>query len=379
MKRKFAFNKMNIFALLLLCLSLFATMLFPCANFETAHAENFVEETVSDANFSVSMTTSSRTGKVLQKNQQTTTNLLGEEVTYFCFKWSELQSLKFKINSQIAYSANRFTAFSFKLTNVQADDLRIPLTEATLNFQPTTETLYHTNITQNKFIAIDYQYFIDSKAEITETPTRSRGNDFGLYKFDFSYTYLDSDSVQHTISFGDIMVAVLPDDVDEISNSINPYDIKIFYSVTSSNKLMNVFNLYLSSDVYRYVNPNYLQWNVVGKDLEKFQYVLTQKIKDENIGEYSTHRVLWPALASTTGTAFVFDSNDVEGTWTATCTIKTNDPLKADYVLKIENLSTVKQEQTSYLWLILTCVGVVVVVGVVVFLIIILKKRDKVW
>ena len=185
MKRNFALKRMNIFAFLLLCLIFVATILFPCTSFENVLAENFVQETISDSNFSVSMTTTSRTGRVLQKNVQTTTNLLGEEVSYLCFKWSELQSLKFKITSQISSSANRFSEFSFKLTNVQADDIKIPLTEATLNYQPTTETLYHTNITQNKFIAIDYQYFVDSKAEIAESPTRSRGKDFGLYKFDF--------------------------------------------------------------------------------------------------------------------------------------------------------------------------------------------------
>lgn len=378
MKAFDALKKQKIWMFLLAFFMVLTAMFFPYSFTSAARAESFTEATASDSNFSVSMTASSRRNSVLPKEERSVTTLLGEEVTYLCFKWRDLQNFKFKITSNISYSPYHFSEFSFKLTSVRADDLQIPVTEATLNYQPTTESLYHTNITQNKFTAIDFQYYVDSKAEITENPTRCRGNDFGLYKFDFSYSYSDSEA-SHTICFGSFYVAVLPDDVDAVSDSINPNDIKIFYSVTSSNKLMNVFNLYLSSDAYRYVNPSYLQWNVVGKDLEKYEYVLTQKIKDASPAEYASHRAIWPSLASTTGTNFVFDSNDIEGTWTATCTIKTNNPKKKDFVLKIEGLSTIKEQKTSYTWIIYTCIGVVVVVAVVVALVLILKKRDKIW
>ena len=133
--------------------------------------------------------------------------------------------------------------------------------------EPPKTPLIQTDIYNNIFNSYDFSYSIDSDSKVAESQYHKNGYGFGLYKFDLVYTYLlDDQSVNvSTGSVGGIYVAVIPDDV----TTINDKDTKILYSISSSNKLMNVFNLYLSNDVYKYVNPAYLEWNVVGQNKEK--------------------------------------------------------------------------------------------------------------
>ena len=361
----------------LLCL---VAIIFPCMQhgitFADTYAEEFISHTVSDGYFSATMSAKSRKNNILEKNQQIVENYVGEEIDFFVFKWSQLASLEFKITSNITYVAQKFSNFSFLLTAVQSDDLKVPLSQATPNYKPTTETLYQTNITNNRFTTTNFLYHTDSNANITESEIRCRGKDFGLFKFDFRYSYLDGEETR-TISFGDIYVAIVPDEVDKI----DPKDTKIFYSVSSSNKLMNIFNLYLSTDLYKYVNPNYLQWKVVGEDIENYQYILTQKMKDASPIEYSNYKPIWQSLAKTTGNNFVFDSNDIEGTWTVYCTIRVSEKNanKKDIVLMLEDLSTIKEQKSSYWWIIIIIIAIILLISVIIAFVIHYKRKEKVW
>ena len=342
--------------------------IFSLQKTETANAESFVQQTLEDGRFSMTLTVNARNQTALDLDKRSITTVVGEEIDYYCFKWSELEYLRFRFNSTIKDNPLTFKSYQFLLTNIQTDDLQTSLGVS----EP--KILYQGNISNNSFSQFDFYYYIDDDANITETATRCTGNDFGLYKFDFVYTY-EEDGVDISRSVGDFYIAVLPDDIDSIPVS----DIRILYSISSSNKLMNVFNLYLSNDTYRYVNPKYIQWNVVGNDKMNTSYVLTQKIKDENIA-YANSSVIWQSLPEdkVTGPNFVFDSNDIEGTWTVYCTIKNTDGSEK-LNLSVQNLSTIKQQAKSYLWLILLIVCLVILIAGIIALIIFYKKRDKVW
>lgn len=357
----------KIFAFFLIAL-IFGVGFFTLPLNNIAYADSFVSKNIQDDNFSMSIEANSRTQTALPLDERQVTTVVGENITYYCFKWSELEYFRFRFTSTIKDSTKTFSYYQFLLTNIQTDDLQTSLGV----IEP--EILYQGTISNNSFSQFDFYYYIDDDANITETSTRCTGNDFGLYKFDFVYTYTE-DNVEIKRSVGDIYIAILPDDIDSIPVS----EINILYSISSSNKLMNIFNLYLSNDTYKYVNPKYIQWNVVGNDKTNISYVLTQKIKDENIN-YANSKVIWQSLPEdkVTGTSFVFDSNDIEGKWTVYCTIKNSDG--SDKLnLSVQNLSTMKQQAKSYVWLILLIVCAVLVLASVIALVVFYKKRDKVW
>ena len=108
-------------------------------------------------------------------------------------------------------------------------------------------------------------------------------------------------------------------------------------------------------------------------------YVLTEAMRDSDI-DYANCRTIWPALPDerTTGTNFVFDSNEIEGTWTVRCVIKNSDGSEKQ-TLTLQNLSTIKYERPSYVWLILLILCLILLLAGIILLIIFAKKRDKIW
>ncbi|MGN1201197.1 MAG: hypothetical protein ACI4R8_02915 [Candidatus Caccovivens sp.] len=355
---------MKIFCSALLCMLVFVGTFVFIPNF-SANAETFISAKIEDDNFSVTLSADARKSSILPLNTTEIETDVGS-ITYYIFEWKDLEDLHFRFQSNIENSVKSFTNFEFLLTHRKSEDLNDSLGGQDV------EVLYRGNIANNNFPQFDFYYYIDSTSKITESATRCKGNDFGLYKFDFNYTYVEDDET-HTISVGDFHIAVLPQNVDSIAQS----DVKLMYSVASSNKLMNIYNVYLSNDTYKYVNPANLQWNVVGKDKMNINYVLSKSIKESNMAEYANYRVLYESPIEPTGTSFIFDSNDIEGIWTVTLTIKSQS--SQDRVLQVAGLSTIKQAQTSYVWLVLLIIGIVIIIGVVILLIVLRKKRDKVW
>lgn len=340
------------------------------------NASSFTNCKVDDGKFSMTMTANARKQTSLPLDIRTVSKKIGEttkDITYYCFQWKDLSSLRFRFSSNIRNLTTEYTAFKFLLTNVQDDNLETEISEVAESANFT--TLYQGSIVSNTFSQFDFYYYIDKQSDLSETPTRCKGNDFGLYKFDFVYTYRTDDGDLVDISIGDIYVAVLPQDI----NTVEQTDLKILYSVSSSNKLMNVFNLYLSNDTYKYVNPKYIKWGVVGMDKLKVNYVLTNKMKTDNLTQYANYKTIWESLSEEeiSGTNFLFNSNDIEGTWTVYCTITDGNGETKN--LSVQNLSTLKTEKKSYVWLVLLIIGLALVLGGVISFIVIYKKNDKVW
>lgn len=345
------------------------------ANCFTATAQSvnqkaiFTEETVADECFSMAISVNPRRKNFsLEKVVKTIEDTAGENLSYYCFNWRDVDYLKFKINSK-NLSEKRVVGLKLVVTNLQSTYLEssVGVNESTI--------LYETVVKNNIFAPFEFYYYIDSESEITEGVNRSKGNDFGLYKFDCIYTYLEEDSSNPTqVSLGDICVAIIPDKIDTIDASRT----KILYDIKSSNKLMNVFKLYLSNDAYKYVNPKHLQWVVVGTDKENVNYILTKKQKEDDLDKYGNYRYIWDSLESTSGQTFVFDSNDVEGTWTVYLQI-INDDDEIIKTLTASDLSTIKVTKSSDIWWIIILIVSIFVLAGIVTLIIVKKKKDKVW
>lgn len=360
-------NVLNFVSIICLILCLFAGTMFSLNTNQTYAEEVFTRVTVSDNNFTMKMTADSRKNISLPKQIQTVESETGN-VSYYCFKWRDLENLQFNFSADLSSETTTFSSYQFLVTNLQTDDL----TSSFGVSEPT--VLYEGSIYSNKFSEFTIYYYIDSDSQISESATTKKGNDFGLYKFDFNYTSTE-DEVTRKVSIGEIYVAILPDDVDEIE----PSNLKILYSVSSSNKLMNIFKLYLSNDSYKYVNPKYIQWNVVGIDKTNTEYVLSEKIKNDTPA-YANYHYIWSAQSpvETFGTNFIFDSNDIEGTWTVFCTITNEDGVEK-LKLTQNDLSTIKYQKPSYIWLIIVIIVVVFVLIAIITLIILKKKRDKIW
>jgi len=365
---------LNLFILLALMLTLCTGLFFvPTNTFANAESSLFHSEERSNDYFSMSMSAQSRIETVgnitLDENKQTVTNEADEEITYLVFNWRELESLKFNFSSTIAHQPLEFTSVKFLVTNFQTENLEDSVGNGT-----TTE-LFSKDITENLLPQIDFYYHIDKDSDTEESSNRRRGNDFGLYKFDYIYSYMNTsfETPQETsVSLGAIYVAVIPDKPETIVDN----DIKIIYSISSSNKLMNVFNLYFSTDSYKYVNPENLQWSVEGMDKSNINYVLSKEIKNSNLDKYANFKTIYEAYTNPVGTRFIFDSNDIEGIWTVSCKIFNSDNSLKD-TLYVENLSTIKLEEKSYLWLIILLVIVGVLLIGSTILIVIYKKKEK--
>ena len=324
---------------------------------------------VTDGVFTFSATPYSRESTVLPCTKKTVTNNIGETVEYNVFSWREISHMTFNFSADLRGSPNTYVNSTFVVGNVQTENL------ATDDGQMEYVTLFSNKISNNAFSVPNFHFYFDNDSSITETAIRKIGNDFGLYKFEFSYTLVE-DGVGHPISIGAMYVAILPDDIDEVVSSIPLSTLGLTYSVSSSNKLMNIYKLTLSmEDEFKYVNPSRLVWTVVGKNRNNIDYVLTPEMKESSI-DYSGYHVIWESQMPTEpeGVSFVFDSNNIEGTWIVTCTIyDSEDNVKA--TVHSESLSTLKAPRKSYLWLIILLGSLLLVGGVVA--VIVYKYKNK--
>lgn len=341
---------------------------------KSTSASNFTPISITDTNnrLKMQMSATGRTqGVSVPFGTQTVSAVVGEETlsyTYYTFKWRDISYLTFSFSADIDNSSNQYTAYEFKLTYIETEDMATPFGTGKET------TLTNGNISENSFNSFSFDYHIDSNADIYESTTRCKGNDFGLYKFDFTYTFSSGETKDITRSLGAFYVAIQPDDIDTATHE----NMQILYSVSSSNKLMNVYNLYLSTDDYKYVNPKYIEWVVIGMDKAKTNYVYSEKMRNDNIS-YANYKAIWPTSQSEPyGTSFLFDSNDIEGEWTAICIIKDSQGNeKARFTA--DGLSTIKKEEKSYIWLILIIVVSVLLLGGIIALIVFYLKRDKIW
>ncbi len=344
---------------------------------DEAVASPFTDEVRSDEFFTMKMTATSRTNSSMQRVEEKILHEVAEgeekEITYLCFQWRELSRLNFQFTFRKTEGIT-FGRYNFQVTHMGSEDLNTPFgtnDPEVLNSGDIAELAK--NVSSSKF---DFYYYIDSTAQIS-TNTVANGYGFGLYKFDFQYQrFVGTEEVETTFNLGEIYVAVIPDDIDQISPNT---PVEITQTRTTGNGLITVYELRLSGDAFTYVNPARITWLVYGADTANRKYVLTKDMLDADV-EYANYYVLWDTPCEDNGADFLLDTNKVEGVWNVECTIKNSDgTVKITRIL--EGLSTIKVEPKSYLWLILLIVGLFILLLIIIAFIISwrMKKSEKVW
>lgn len=348
MKNKFCWLK--TFCLVMLA---FAACLFCVPTLNSFAAEPNNTFSVADDNFSMQITARGRTSNKLE-----TESVEFEGITFQTFKWRQLESLSFLLTGT---NNPQTTNFQLKVTNLYHH------TNLSSQFGTgTTSTLYHgTNFNQFMFF-----YYIDSTADNTANPNSSNGKDFGLYKFDFSYTLKDG---KHY--YFDFYVQIIPDDI----NRAIPQELSMLYSVSSASKLLNKYSFYLTTDTFKYVNPALLTWEVTGEDVEGNNYCYDIAMQQRYAPQYDAYNLIYPSTKDDChGDSFVFDSNNIEGTWTVKLKIANNQ--QTEFVQ--EDLSTIKVQKKSITWLIilLSILALALIsTAIIVILMIKHKKQEKIW
>lgn len=339
---------------------------------KTAKADNEIVtgiDDVTDKNnyFTLKANPVSR-GGTLQGTTQTITTETGE-IKYYCFNWRDISSITFRFSSNLSGSKSIFTSYQFLVTSIQTENLETSIGQA----KP--QTLLSNSISSNTPVLPNIYYYFDNNSNTSDSQYKFSGNDFGIYKFDFNYTFIEDsspDSPTHTFSIGELYIAILPDDIDTISIS----SLSLTYSVASSKELMNIYNVTFSNqNIFKFVNPKYIKWSVFGKDKKNVEYVLTKQIRDEG---HPSCKYIWEALPTQMqeGSSFILDTNNIEGDWTVYCTVYNSDWTEKTK-LSTGNLTTVKHREKSYIAMILGIVFGVIALIVIIILIVFWTRNKK--
>lgn len=296
---------------------------------------------------------------------------------YYCFNWKDISYLYFEIDSSVKSQTDiTVNSYSLVVSSKKTEDY------SSIGYDENETTILSTELVQNNFAKQTFSYYIDKSSEKNEDTNRAYGNDYGLYKFDLKYTMIENGEEEtHTQSVGQVYIAIIPDNIDKVIENLSEDDLKnlsLLYSVSSSNRLMNAYNFYLSNEeLFKYVNPNYIVWNVTGQDKDKNYYILSdeQKYLDE---KYNSYKSIWDNQLPSTpyGTSFLFDSNDIEGYWTIHCHIYNSKGEESLY-LHADNISTVKTKQSFKWWIIILVVGIILIISTATTIIVLLLKKHK--
>ncbi len=327
----------------------------------------------SDSNFSISFTGYSSASNTVNPTFKDPVTIIddehGREVNYAYYNWSQLRFININIENYIANSANTFINYQLILSYKQTENFSENTSE--------TRTLYTETISNNMLQNRVLTFYIDEPDEIITDALY--GDGFGIYKFDFRYSYLDSASgLVLENSLNSMYFAVVPDDIDSINRNIT-FNVETY----SSDKFLNTYYITFNEDYYNYVNPAHIVWSVTGIGKDNTRYIMRET--DRN-GELDVRTALWPSYGDDNekdterdmyGKDFLFDSNDVEGRFDITCTIY--DSGGQIITQHSQTVSTIKDESTSYLWLIIVICLLVLIVILSIILILVLRKKEKVW
>ena len=321
-----------------------------------------------DSNFSVRFQGFNYSNAVLNGETKDPVRVVDKDINYVYFNWSELNYLRINMSAPTLPSTQQFTSAKLIVSYLQTEDWTQNVSSDTN--QDKDKIIYQTTILNNNFPTIPFTYYINEHDNIQEGTQTKFGNGFGIYKFEFSYSYIDpSQSKIIDKSLGSVYFAIVPDNIDEING-----DITIKYSISSSDEFLNIYHFYIENSTYDYVNPCYVVWSIEGTDQNNMRYVLTES---DRVGQYFSYTALWPSYDKRNGKEFVFDSNGVEGDFEVFCTIYDTEGNVKTY--SVVSVTTIKDKTVSYLWLIIVLCIVAVIIIASIILIIVLKKKEKLW
>lgn len=344
-------------------------------------------QTVWDKYFSLELHTTPRADETVEITQKEVVDTLQKTRTYWVLNWSEVEVLQFVINLTSADDGVIFNNFSLGVTHVETDDLTTPLSpqldKDSQDVLPTTTSLItNKNIVANSVGNYNFYYHVDSTASVEKTESTSPGQNFGLYRFTLTYNYTRTSSVgqqeQETEKYLEMYIAIMPTPITEdLVFKIRQENVQILHRVSSSNGLMNKYTLWLSNtEIFKYINPRYIKWKVVGKDGKNNQYVLDKKQRAEG-GEKTIYD---SSPTPPYGSSFEFDSNGIEGMWNVSCDIEDKDG-NVLYSVEVRNLTTFRTEPKSNLWwiLLILALSILLIIAIILIIVFVRKKKNTVW
>lgn len=297
--------------------------------------------------------------------------VVDKEITYVCYDWSSLSQIRINMQRTNTNSSFAYLGVELRLSYMQTENL-------SQNIQDFNGEKYNdiTLFSLEEDITIPtVTFYIDEQEGLEEGNQTKFGYGFGLYKFEFVYSFIDlSDSSQPNAiekSIGSMYFAILPDDIDELSGSFG-----IDNEVSSSTTFLNAFTFSINNDIYKYANPCYIEWFVEGVDEHNMRYVLTES---DRVDQYYTYSAIYEGEYpyGRNGNTFYFDSNGIEADFQITCNIyDSSGNLKNTATIEV---TTIKIETMSYLWLIIIGIILALVFIATIILIIVLKKNEKMY
>lgn len=293
-----------------------------------------------------------------------------EEVdNYYAYDWKTIGLLNFIISP-------RYDATKIAVSNTSIYCSFVGIGDGSQ--QTENSTPFYTTTNSN---TINLTYKIDPTEKADSSSDGYYGYGFGIYRFEvkYIYTFTDQDSVEQvpqgpfTKSVGVIYIAILPDKAEDMDAVT--FEIEVD-SVTSSEELLNVYNMKLVSDEFNYLDPGCVVWSVMGHDLNNRTYVLCESDKAASSDENSL--VLWPTYAfkDRSGLTFRFDSNNIQGVFDIICTIYNSDG--TEKMTATCEVSTIKSPSFDWTWLwILLLILLIGAISIFILIFVVKKKKKK--
>ena len=144
--------------------------------------------------------------------------------------------------------------------------------------------------------------------------------------------------------------------------------------VPSENDLTNAYNFFLTgNENINYIDESTIKWYVRGEANDGTLYVLTQ----EDIGLFEGYNTSMFDAIERYGKNFHFDST-VGGRWEVFCELTPRNPTLDPMRSNISEVTTGRSiNPTSIVWFLVG--GGVVLLGIIIFVIVYTKKKEKVW
>lgn len=219
-----------------------------------------------------------------------------------------------------------------------------------------------------------FVFYLDpASANVSEDVAKLHGIGWGIYKFNVAFTP-EGGSVPTDTWTSDYFIispAVMP---NESQPEVKKTNVSSRWSV-----MQNAFYFELvpkpNNVNYKYCDQSLIKWYMYGEAVDGSKYVLTES---DRVDQYSTYKGMFTDIDTTReGYTFKFDT-DISGTWYVYCIITSRDGETQIARSEAIRVSTGTKINTNTLIWILVAAGVVLL-GLIVFIIIYTKKREKVW
>lgn len=323
-----------------------------------------------------------------RNNPNSSSNPSINNTSYSQYSWNVINklTLDFANNGEIKPTTGT-TSYTYSL---DVDYAPIYVSDLT-NFQEHNEHVTIQNVYTNTVASLDeirpFEYYIDCHADdaditikeikegISQKSHKDYGFGWGVYRFTF-HIQGNNTSGYECISKYLYVAPTTPSAIPVVEYNI----------VSSLSGLQNAYEFYIvnSSDSgYQYADQNLIVWYARGIGTNDVNYVYSAADVGLKIGnEYPFTGYDTPIFTGNTdrnGTTFYFDPNGIAGSWEVFCVIYDIDhtSLRFQSAMQKDIKTGTKVEASIIIWIIIGCA--VALLAIIVAIIVITKKKEKVW